>query len=452
MSGIAEVLINLGITVTGSDVKHSDYTRRLEKLGARVFIGHNKENIENADVLVWSSAVNKSNPEIVEAAARKIPVIRRAEMLAELMRLKKGIAVAGTHGKTTATSLISLILSNAGLDPTIVIGGKLNNLGSGAALGSGEYIVAEADESDGSFLKLFPLYSVVTNIDSDHLDHYGTMDIIKNTFITFIEKLPFYGLCALCIDDPNIREILPRLTIRHIKYGISEDADITVRNYKTHGLSSTFDAVYNNRTLGEIRLNVPGFHNVLNSLAALAIALELGVDFKIIKNTLAEFRGVQRRFQIKCEINNILVIDDYGHHPTEITATLSAAADGWDRRIIAIFQPHRYTRTQLLYKEFGAAFKHADKIIVTDIYAASEPAIRGVNADLIIDGLKNNGKSDVIYCRQFDEIVDKVMAIVEPGDIIITLGAGNIWSVSEKISRLLVNKFQKKEAEVLRNV
>ncbi len=435
MSGIAEVLLNLGFNVSGSDIKASDYTKHLEKLGAKIYIGHRSENIGDADAAVWSSAVNQSNPELERAKEKKIPVIRRAEMLAELMRLKKGIAIAGTHGKTTTTSITSLMLANAGFDPTIVIGGKLNNIGSGAKLGKGEYIVAEADESDGSFLKLFPQYCIVTNIDSDHLDHYGSMDILKNTFLTFIEKLPFYGLCSLCADDENIREILPRITARKATYGLSKDADYTIKNYKSEGLTSEFDAMYKNKKLGSVKLYIPGMHNVLNSLAAISIALELGVNFKTAASTLAEFRGVQRRFQIKSDLNDILVADDYGHHPTEIAATIRAAKSNWKRRIIAIFQPHRYTRTQLLAEEFGKAFKEADIVIVTDIYAASENPIPGVTSGLIIDSIKKQCDNTAIYKKTFDEIIEFTLSILKPGDIVLTLGAGNIWTVSEKLSK-----------------
>ncbi|MBP7654244.1 UDP-N-acetylmuramate--L-alanine ligase [Candidatus Dependentiae bacterium] len=439
MCGIAEVLLNLGFKVTGSDIKSSDYTKRLEKQGAKIFTGHKAENISGADVIIWSSAVSQSNPELLSAKEKKIPVIRRAEMLAELMRLKIGVAIAGTHGKTTTTSIVSLILANAGFDPTIVIGGKLNNIGSGAKLGKGNYLVAEADESDGSFLKLFPQYSIVTNIDSDHLDHYGTLDILKNTFLTFIEKLPFYGLCAVCIDDMNIRDILPKISVRHTTYGLSKDAEFSIKNYKSDGLSSKFDVVFKNKNIGNIKLVVPGMHNVLNSLAAIAVTLELGIDFKIIADTLAEFRGVQRRFQIKSDANDMLIVDDYGHHPTEIAATLSAARSNWKRRIIAVFQPHRYTRTQLLAEEFGKSFKDADIIIVTDIYAASEEPIPGVSSELIINSIKKNGNNTVIYKKTFDEIIDFTFSILKPGDIVLTLGAGNIWAVSEKLSKKIMS-------------
>jgi UDP-N-acetylmuramate--alanine ligase len=325
MSGIAEVLINLGLNVSGSDVRDSDYTEHLKIIGARIFIGHKAENIGNSDVIVWSTAITENNPELIEAKRKKIPIIRRAEMLAELMRLKKGIAIAGTHGKTTTTSLVSLILSKAELDPTIVIGGKFNNIGTGAKMGRGEYLVAEADESDGTFLKLFPTYCAVTNIDTDHLDYYGSIEVIKKTFVKFIQKLPFFGVAALCYDDENIRSILPEINKRYITYGVNENADVVAEDYYVEGLTSFFNVNYRGKKLGKIKLTVPGKHNVLNALAAICLAMELGVDFEVIKSTLLEYRGVQRRFQIKNNVNDILVIDDYAHHPTELKATLNAA-------------------------------------------------------------------------------------------------------------------------------
>ncbi|HPP88283.1 MAG TPA: UDP-N-acetylmuramate--L-alanine ligase, partial [bacterium] len=443
--GIAEVLLNLGFEVSGSDVAKSDYTRTLEKLGAQIFIGHRRENITNTDVVVWSSAITRDNPEILEALSRKIPTIRRAEMLAELMRLKKGIAVAGTHGKTTTTSMVSLILTNAGLDPTIVIGGKLNNIGSGAKLGAGEYLVAEADESDGSFMKLFPQYSIVTNIDTDHLDHYGTLENIKQTFLKFIDKLPFYGLCVLCIDDDNIKSILPEIRRRYITYGFLDDADITIANYKIKWPGAIFDVMLKKEKLGVIELSVPGRHNVLNSLAAIGIATELEIPFDIIRDTLKNYRGVQRRFQIKCNINNILVVDDYGHHPSELQATLSAARSNSNKRVIAVFQPHRYTRTKLLFDDFGKSFNDADIVIITDIYAASEQKIEGVTSELIINSLKKYGKENVIYFDEFSKIVDYLLETAQSGDIILTLGAGDIWKVSEELSKKLIKKFAERK-------
>jgi len=438
MSGIAEVLLNLGVNVTGSDIKSSDYTKRLENLGASVYIGHSAENVRAADAVVWSSAVEQDNVEMQEARRLKLPIIRRAEMLAELMRLKRGIAIAGTHGKTTTTSMMALILAEAGLDPTIVIGGKFNNIGAGAKLGKGEFMVAEADESDGSFMRLFPVYSIVTNIDSDHLDYYGTMDIVKNTFFSFIEKIPFYGLSVICIDDDNIRDILKYIKVRHLGYGFSDDADLRAVNYSADGFSNAFDVLYHEKKIGRIQLNIPGKHNVLNALATIGIALELEISFSTIKRALSQFGGAQRRFQIKSDARDILVVDDYAHHPTEIRATLQAAKSVAKKRVIAIFQPHRYTRVELLAEEFAKSFDAVDLLIITDIYSAGEQAIPGVSAELIIKYLKKHYKSKFEYLKTFDEIFNLVCKTAQPGDLIITLGAGNIWTLSERIAKNFV--------------
>ncbi|MGZ3493515.1 MAG: UDP-N-acetylmuramate--L-alanine ligase [Thermodesulfobacteriota bacterium] len=433
MSGIAEVLLNLGYQVSGSDTRETEVTRRLQSLGAKVSYGHRRENLKEADVVVTSSAIRKGNPEVEAAEERLIPVIPRAEMLAELMRMKIGIAIAGTHGKTTTTSLISTVLAAGGLDPTVVIGGRLNSIGSNARLGQGQYLVAEADESDGSFLKLMPTIAVVTNIDPEHLDYYNGIDEIKETFLSFLDKIPFFGLAVLCLDHPNIQSLLPRLKKRFTTYGLTTQADYQAKEIVFEGLSTSFDVVHRRREIGRLSLRMPGLHNVYNALATLATAFELDIPFQVVQETLRDFSGIQRRFQIKGEKKGILVVDDYGHHPVEIMATLKAARTGWAKRIIAVFQPHRYTRTQALFKDFLTAFYDADVLVLTDIYPAGEDRIEGVESKALFEGLREYGHKDVTYLSDKKEIVEHLLHVISPGDLVITLGAGDIWQVSEEL-------------------
>ncbi len=432
MSGIAEVLLNLGYKITGSDMKASDITRRLEGLGAKIFISHRPENINGSDVVVYSSAVKKDNPEIISARGKLIPVIPRAEMLAELMRRKYGIAIAGTHGKTTTTSMIATILGSHGMDPTVVIGGKLNSIGANARLGKGEFLVAEADESDGSFLKLSPTIAVVTNIDREHMDHYRDMDEVRGAYLAFINKIPFYGCAVLCMDHPNIQSLIPKVTRRHTTYGLTAQSDFSARDIEIKGLKTSFDVWQRGRKLGRVSVKIPGEHNVYNSLAAIIVAMELDMSFEEARDSLANFSGVERRFQVKGEYNGVTFVDDYGHHPTEIKATLKAAKAGWDNRVVAVFQPHRYSRTKDLFNEFLSAFNDADTLVLTDIYPAGEEKIDGISSEALYNSIKAHGHRDVVYIPDKKDIPDCLNKITRPGDIVITLGAGNIWQVYEE--------------------
>jgi UDP-N-acetylmuramate--alanine ligase len=437
MSGIAEVLLNLGYTISGSDLKETEVTRRLQILGCEISYGHRKENVKEADVVVVSSAVRPDNPEVRVAEERLIPVIPRAEMLAELMRMKVGIAIAGTHGKTTTTSLIATVLAAGGLDPTVVIGGRLNSIGSNAKLGQGEFLVAEADESDGSFVKLMPTIAVVTNIDPEHLDYYSGIDQIREAFLNFINQIPFFGLAVLCLDHPNVQSLLPRLKKRFVTYGLTTQADFQAKEISFDGLYTTFDVLQRQRELGRLKLRMPGLHNVYNALATVATAFELDIPFQVIQETLSEFSGIQRRFQIKGEKKGVLVVDDYGHHPVEIMATLKAARTGWKRRIVAVFQPHRYTRTQALFQDFLTAFYDANVLLLTEIYPAGEDRIEGVEAKALYEGMREHGHKDVAFIADKKKIVDHLLQIVTPGDLVITLGAGDIWQVSEELVKRL---------------
>lgn len=447
MSGIAEVLLNTGYTISGSDLNETDLTKRLASLGAKIFYGHRASNLEEADVVVTSTAVKKDNPEVLASHQRNIPVIPRAEMLAELLKMKFSIAVSGSHGKTTTTSMIAMILAHGDLDPTMVIGGKLACIGSNARLGDGEYIVAEADESDGSFLRLSPSISVITNIDREHLDYYRNIEEIKEAFLQFANIVPFYGSTILCVDDENIVEILPEIKRRVITYGLSAQSDYQARDIYFEGSSSSFALYYRGDFLGDISLNVPGLFNVYNSMAAIAVALELDMDFPKIREGIKSYVGVQRRLEIKGKVSGITVIDDYGHHPTEIRATLAAAKQVWDKRIIVVFQPHRYTRTKALFDDFLTSFPDADILILTDIYAASENKIEGVHASGLCEGIKSRGQNDVIYMPSFDRIVDHLLAIAEPTDVIITLGAGDVWKIGEDFLKKAFVEFQAEEDE-----
>ena len=435
MSGIAEVLLNLGYKVSGSDLRESDTTERLRGLGGEICIGHAADNLANVDVVVTSTAVQGDNPEVIEAKRRMVPVIPRAEMLAELMRMKYGIAIAGTHGKTTTTSMVATVLTHAGIDPTIVIGGKLNTLGSNAKLGQGKFLVAEADESDGSFLTLSPTIAVVTNIDADHLDYYtGGLEEIKDTFVSFINKVPFYGLAVLCLEDRNITEVIPRIKKRFMTYGLSSQADLRATHVKLDGFNTSFTAHYKGYRLGEINFRMPGAHNVLNALACTAVALELDVPFDKIQEGFAAFGGVGRRFTVKGDKNGIMVVDDYGHHPAEIRATLAAARNGWpERRLVVAFQPHRYSRTKELFNDFVTCFYDADVLVLTDIYAASEQPIEGVSAERLAEEVRRHGQRDVTYIPDRLALPDHLANVVTEGDIVITMGAGNIWQAGEEL-------------------
>ncbi len=437
MSGIAEVLHNMEYLVTGSDAAASETTRHLEELGIRVFIGHRSEHVQGADVVVRSSAVALDNPEVIAARQKLIPVIPRAEMLAELMRLKYGIAVAGTHGKTTTTSMLATVLAKGGLDPTIVIGGRLGSLGANAKLGRGEFLVAEADESDGSFLKLSPTVAVVTTIDAEHLDYYKDLTHIQETFLQFINKVPFYGSAILCLDQENIQALLPHVEKRFMTYGLRTQADITAREIILQGMGSEFVVTARQELLGKFRLRVPGIHNVSNALAAVAVGLDLEIEADVIRQALEEFAGVDRRFQVKGEARGVLVVDDYGHHPAEIHATLNAAKDGFGRRVVAVFQPHRYTRTKLLLHEFFTAFYQADLVVVTEIYGAGEPVISGVSGRQIADGALDHGHRNVTFIPDKAAIPDFLLPRIQAGDLVVTMGAGDIWRVGEELLRRL---------------
>ncbi|WP_457574206.1 UDP-N-acetylmuramate--L-alanine ligase [Desulfolithobacter sp.] len=439
MSGIAELLLNLGYRVSGSDLNRSDITRKLEALGGIIHTGHAGAWVEGADVVVTSSAISADNPEVLAAREQQIPVIQRAEMLAELMRLKKyGIAVAGSHGKTSTTSLISTILTEAGLDPTVVVGGKVDNLGGNAKLGEGEFLVAEADESDGSFLKLSPVIEVVTNIDLEHLDYYRDLDHIKETFLEFIDLIPFYGVVICCLDDPNIASLLPRIEKRKITYGLTEQADLHAVRIEAGVGGSEFTVRYRGRELGRMRRNTPGRHTIYNTLAAVAVALELEIDFDVIARAMAGFAGVERRLQFKGKENDILVIDDYGHHPTEIRVTLDAVREGWpERRLVVLFQPHRYTRTAALFDEFTTAFHRADVLLLTDIYPASEEPIAGVDSEGLLAAIKRHGHRQAYYLPAGEELLQRLDQFVRPGDLLLTLGAGNIVRTGEQFLKQL---------------
>src|SRR5262245_52933962 len=436
MSGIAEVLLTLGYQVSGSDLKLSEVTERLVRLGGRVFHGHAPANIEGAQVVVYSSAVRPENPELTAARAAGVPVIGRAEMLAELMRMKYGVAVGGSHGKTTTTSMIAAVLARGGLDPTIVVGGRLHAIGSNARLGHGQFLVAEADESDGSFLRLNPAVAVVTNIDREHLDYYSGLDALRQAFVYFANRVPFYGVTVLCADDPEVRAILPLVTKRSTLYGTRGEAEIRASGIELVPHGSRFRVHAAERELGTVELAVPGAHNVLNALAAIAVGLEVEVGFAHIAESLAHFRGVGRRFETRGEAQGVRVVDDYGHHPTEIRATL-AAARTLGGRVLVLFQPHRYSRTSLLREEFGSAFADADRVWVLDVYAAGEPPIAGVSARTVVDSAAARGATHVAYAPDPAAVAAEAAAEARPGDTVITLGAGDVWRLADDVLRAL---------------
>ena len=442
MSGIAELLANLGYEVSGSDEKASDMTERLARLGVRIAAGHDAAHVGNADVVVTSSAIQAGNPEVDEARRRGIPVIPRAEMLAELMRLRYGIAIAGAHGKTTTTSMVALVLERAGLDPTAVIGGKLSAFGSNARLGRGDYMVVEADESDRSFLKLTPAIAVITNIDHEHMESYGSWDALQQAFVDFANKVPFYGTVVACLDDAPVRTLVPRMTRRVVTYGFEgSGAVVTGHGLSLEAFGSQCRIVHAPKgseaaELGSLRLRVPGRHNMLNALAAVAVGIEVGVPFAKIAAGFTDFAGADRRFQLRGEARGVMVVDDYGHHPTEIAAVIAAARAGLDRRVVVVFQPHRYSRTRDLLADFGKALGGADEVVLTDIYAAGESPIAGATAEAVEAEVRKTGRP-VRLVKSLAEIPSAVAAIARPNDLVITLGAGSIGTMPEKILEAL---------------
>ncbi|MCB9210452.1 MAG: UDP-N-acetylmuramate--L-alanine ligase [Ignavibacteriales bacterium] len=432
MSGLAEILINQGFKVSGSDLSTTEITEHLMELGAEIYQGHSAENVKDADLVVYSSAVKLDNPEVKEALERKIPTIKRAEMLAETMRMKHGIGIAGTHGKTTTTSMVGLVLTEGGIDPTIIVGGKLSGLGgTNARLGNGDYIVVEADEFDRTFLQLTPSIAAITTLEKEHLDTYKDLDDIKSAFIQFANKVPFYGFVVLCLDEPALQDIIPQINKTIITYGITPQADVRATEIVHEKNKSNYTVIYKGKELGRVTLNMPGLHYVKNSLVAVTIATEMGVDFETIKKALNSFSGVYRRFETKYD-DKILVIDDYAHHPTETTATLLGVRSGWKRRLIAVFQPHLFSRTRDFYAEFGRSFLNSDVFICTDVYPARENPIEGITGKLIADAAKNFGHKNVIYQEDKNKVPELLQTLVKDDDIIITMGAGDIWTYGEK--------------------
>ncbi len=432
MSGLAEVLLNMGYEVTGSDLKATDVTDRLVALGGRVFAGHAASNVECAQVVVYSSAVQPDNPEMVAARAAGVPVIARADMLAELMRMKYGVAVGGSHGKTTTTSMVAAVLGRGGLDPTVVVGGRLHALGSNARLGHGRFLVAEADESDGSFLRLAPAVTVITNVDREHLDHYKDLAEVRQAFIYFANRVPFYGVSVLCADDEHVRGLLPEVTKRTILYGTRPEAEIRAEDIRLEGHGSSFTVVANGERLGAVTLHLPGRHNVLNALAAVAVGLELEIGFGHIAEALDGFRGVGRRFETRGEAAGVRVVDDYGHHPTEVAATL-AAARTLGGRVLVIFQPHRYSRTQALATEFGACFDDAAHVWLLDVYAAGEKPIEGVHARNLEAAAHAHGAKQVEYVGSHEAAAARAAEAARPGDVVLTMGAGDVWKLGDVV-------------------
>ena len=432
MSGLAEVLLNMGYQVTGSDLRRSEVTDRLAERGGRIFAGHDAANVEGADVVVYSSAVPPDNPEMTAARAAGVPVIARADMLAELMRMKYGVAVGGAHGKTTTTSMIAAVLQRGGLDPTVVVGGRLRTINANAQLGHGRFLVAEADESDGSFLRLAPAVTVITNIDREHLDHYGTFEEARQAFVYFANRVPFYGVAVLCVDDPQVHAILPQVTKRTLLYGLADEAQVRGAELLLRPHGARLVVHWGGRAFGPVELQVPGRHNVLNALAAVAVGLELEIGFGHIAEALEAFRGVGRRFETRGEAAGVRVVDDYGHHPTEVAATL-AAARGLGGRVLVVFQPHRYTRTAALREEFGRCFGDADRVWVLDVYAAGEPPIAGVGGRTVVESAHAQGAAHVEYAATPAEAVAAAVREARPGDVVITLGAGDVTRLGDEL-------------------
>jgi UDP-N-acetylmuramate--alanine ligase len=440
MSGIAEVLLNLGFTVTGSDLRESETTARLTELGAAITMGHQGGNVEGVDVVVYSSAVKGDNPELVAAAALGIPAIPRAEMLAELMRMKFAVTVGGSHGKTSTTSLIAAVLSRGGLDPTVIVGGKLRAISTNARLGDSRYLVAEADESDGTFVRLPSTIAVITNIDAEHLDHFGDLDGVKQGFVDYASRVPFYGSVIACIDDANVRDVLPRIERRTVTYSLGGEGDVTGKVLGRDVSGTRVEVSAGGEHCGEMLVTIPGDHYARNALAAVAVGLEMEISFADIADGLREFGGVGRRFEVKGEAGGVLVVDDYGHHPTEIAATIAAANGNYGRRVTVLFQPHRYSRTQAIAAEFAACFDGAQRVYVTDIYPAGEAPIPGVDAFTIIERVKAKGKADVRYAASFEDMVASVIAEVKDGDMVITMGAGDI----HRVGAMLLEQLEKR--------
>jgi len=438
MSGIAEVLINQEYEVSGTDPSSSSVTDHLKALGADIRHNHSAENIIGKHVVVVSSAISENNVEVIAAREQSIPVIPRAEMLAELMRMKHGIAIAGTHGKTTTTSLVASVLAAGDLDPTVIIGGRIKNRGGHAKLGQSQYLIAEADESDGSFLKLSPTLAVVTTLDEEHMDFYKTMENMKSTFLQFLNKVPFYGAAILCLDDANLQSLLPHIEKRTITYGLKSQADYTARNISVEGLETYFTVYHHGKKLGKILSGALGRHNVCNTLAAVAVGMELNMDFPVIAESLKIFTGVQRRFEILKQSDDLIIVDDYGHHPVEIEATLSTAKEVWpDRRLIVVFQPHRYSRTKHLMESFFSSFNDADVLLLLDIYSAGEKPEENVHSQKIAEGVKEFGHKNVEYIGETESVIPHLQNILKPGDIVLTLGAGNIGELSHKLANRL---------------
>jgi UDP-N-acetylmuramate--alanine ligase len=440
MSGIAEILIDQGFRVSGSDRALSEVTEHLQSLGATIYEGHKAENLAaDVDTLVYSSAVASENPELAEAERRKIPIVRRAEMLAEVMRLKYGIGIAGTHGKTTTTSMVSLVLLEGGFDPTVIVGGKLSGLGgTNARLGKGDFIVVEADEFDRSFLSITPTIAVLTTLETDHLDCYRDLEDIKGAFIQFANKVPFYGFIVLCLDEPALQDIMPQISKKKLlTYGLTPQADIQAIEIHHKENTSTFTVTRGFDDLGQITLQIPGKHNIQNALAAIAVGLQLGVTFSKVKAGIEKFTGVYRRWEKKGEVNGIAVYDDYAHHPTECRATLSGVKSGWRRRVVCVFQPHLYSRTRDFYEEFGKAFLLADVLVLTDVYPAREEPIQGVTGELIANAAKQFGHKDVHYIQDKKQLPEYLKKNTRPGDIVITMGAGDIWKFGEEFLKQL---------------
>lgn len=438
MSSMAEILSSKGFMVTGSDRAASDNTQRLESLGIKIYIGHDASNVNEADVVVYSSAVNETNPEVKFALDNNIPVIKRAEMLAETMRMHRyGIGISGTHGKTTTTSMVGLTLTEGDIDPTIIVGGRISAMGgTNARLGKGDYIVVEADEFDRTFLKLTPAIAAITTLEKEHLDTYKDLDDIKLAFLEFANKVPFYGFVVLCLDEPALQDIMPQINKRIITYGLTPQADVKAVDILFDGQNSEYTLIYKDAELGKIKLHVPGLHNIRNSLVAVTIAIELGIEFKVIQNALDSFSGVYRRFEVKYD-KEIMIVDDYAHHPTETTATLTGIRSGWNRRLVAVFQPHLYTRTRDFYLEFGRSFLNSDIFICTDVYPAREEPIEGVSGQLIVEAAKKIGHKNAIYIPDKNDVPGYLKSIMAKGDIIVTMGAGDIWKYGEKLRELI---------------
>lgn len=442
MSGLAEILRTLRFEVSGSDLKERDTTLRLSRFGVRIDIGHAAQNVAGADVVVYSSAIDPSNVEIVHARLLGIPVVSRAEMLAELMRVKYSIAIAGSHGKTTTTSLVATVLSAAGFDPTVIVGGRMAALGSNARLGEGDLLVAEADESDGSFLRLTPTIAVVTNIDPEHLDYYGTHERLKQAFVEFVEKVPFYGLAVLCLDHPDVQDLLPRIQRRHVTYGLSPQADYSARAVEFEGTSVRFSAIGHGESLGQFYVRMPGLHNVLNTLAAIAVADELAVPFDVLKDSLANFHGVARRFTVTAVLDGVTFVDDYGHHPAEIRATLAAARRAYSGRIVVVFQPHRYTRTQSLFEEFTKAFNDCDVLVIVPVYPAGEKPIAGATSERLAGAITVHGHRNVRYAKDFAVVANLLVPQMRRDDVLVALGAGDV----NKVLKIIHDRIASRDA------